>query len=792
MGSCEFRIVYLYTPRSPLEFTGFVDADVLVYPEKRKMRFRGILPCCFPYFVFSVPKCVVTHDLISKKSEKDLFQTQIIESVFDHISLTYMYEQDMIGVPVHMLEPYLRQNLNVLKNMDAKATFNIISRIPAFHKGLQEFTNFYKFKLKWEIMTMYNDLNVKQDKVEKAMNVLSYEKLCEFRRVLAEDPIQLCFTENGFIKYPLSYNALRSTGVKYSAFEFEVVRLINHFRRDVVGRRKFTAIHKENGLTASFFGHKNIAATTKDLYNRYLQYLAKKREIVCMPYICTPSQKRMADATVQLIKGVLHRGYSTDSAKLLRVPGDVFPIIPRVLTEEQTLAAEHILNSPLTMVMGAPGRGKTALVEFVTAYFRNVCTVSFIGTVVAMHRSRLGKRQEVSNTAHHVFRSANNSEQGMTWAAEFEVLVWDEFSNVKLGLLYKLLSVLPNLKKIVLVFDPNQIPPIAPSAPAMDLRDYFPQHAFTLTRNLRVNPNARELADAIMHILHERLHQIEWSENIKECKSMTVYDTEVCEQTITHLLTHIMNHPAIYKVETVSDIQFIAFTNDVRKDVNVIVETVARKVGLVPRVLQESIYKVHGGLSIYPGCKIGIKGANFKPVYVDDEILYDEIRNGETGIVDSWHPHPESGGVIVKLNIGYDDQKTMLLKKGVHVDPAYIGLGHVITSDSSQALEFNTVIGLFCGRIDWVRRERAYVMTSRAREAFIAMGPNAKKTFNKICKYPEERRVTVFGKSSLTYLDSFDTSGYPEFPRVAIRDPREFTVTHDKTRPCVPVKNKKN
>lgn len=260
---------------------------------------------------------------------------------------------------------------------------------------------------------------------------------------------------------------------------------------------------------------------------------AAKKKPTGLVYVTLPRFLKSAKCIVERIRDVLSSaalpgGTKNGAAEKLLRKTDIVPCIPKQLTDEQSAAAHHMLNSPLTIIMGPPGRGKTCLIEFAMALWKNVCVVSFVGTVVAGHRRRMNNRLECSNTAHHLYKSALASPQGTQWASSFEELVWDEFSNVEDSLFCKTLQVLKNLKRLVLVLDPYQIQPLGTGSPAIDLIDAFPRNCFTLTTNMRVNPRSRELADAVLYIMKDQPRNIHWSYDILEKASMTLLDAPIC------------------------------------------------------------------------------------------------------------------------------------------------------------------------------------------------------------------------------------------------------------------------
>jgi hypothetical protein len=329
--------------------------------------------------------------------------------------------------------------------------------------------------------------------------------------------------------------------------------------------------------------------------------------------------------------------------------------------------------------------------------------------------------------------------------------------------------------------------PIFLGLPGLDLIDRYPDCCFNLTRNLRTNPRAHYMADAIIHILKGEPENIVWSDALEELQCMTLISARIEEDTlelraiVLNLLKHIMAHPETYRVNTIADIQFIVFRRTMRDIFNAIVEDCAREIGLLPRRLPAPVAELRRGLWVYVGCKICIRGDSFPATTGGGGEAYDNIRNGDSGVITECRPLVSGGTEIVFVTGALS--KRMLVSKRGHVDPAAVHLGHAITTNAAQGCEYNTVVGVFhrgAENEDWICRGHAYVMTSRGKEAFIALA-ESETVFNRICGRMERRRNTLL-KHTLAKVKSSKRTG-----EATIVDPATLTLNTDKHKPCVPV-----
>ncbi len=173
-----------------------------------------------------------------------------------------------------------------------------------------------------------------------------------------------------------------------------------------------------------------------------------------------------------------------------RLRAKVAPVALRqvgTLTPEQAKAAQSALSSPLFLLTGGPGTGKTTTVRAIAQGARS----RGLRVALAAPTGRAAKRvQEASGisaqTLHRLL--GLRGPQTETRQVEADLLIVDESSMVDLWLLDRLLGALSPTTRLVLVGDADQLPPVGagepltallalPFVPRAELREIFRQAA---------------------------------------------------------------------------------------------------------------------------------------------------------------------------------------------------------------------------------------------------------------------------------------------------------------------------
>lgn len=490
-----------------------------------------------------------------------------------------------------------------------------------------------------------------------------------------------------------------------------------------------------------------------------------------------------------------------EEAPVLRTGG--VPMLPPILTKDQCAIFQHILDNPISVVEGLPGTGKTSIIEKIMSHFANVMLVTLTGMMTKSLQKRNGNHVEAAHTIHSVICNAQYAMGGKEWAAKFDVLVVDEVSNTAANLFCKLLKVLPNLKRIIVVGDYAQIRSIAPGDPLGDFRNFFGSQM--LTEILRVDPKLRDLAEAPRIMLEKHPERVAFNPKgpVSLIPKMVLPGgitggKECYKATLKPIIADIIrNDPHLL------NFQMVCLENKTRHMIN----SASQELLVDMRILSRTAQRFYiGSLALFKGCKITFLKNYNKPI---DRMLggngtievklkgnrrpkgnifhSDPIANGELGIILDIRTMPDGFYITFTDSADQADAqiKTVICSNVIPnaVSLFHIDLGYATTTTKVQGREFPRVI--FWNNTDpWYHwtLPHAYVAISRGKKRVWVIG--TQYDFEKLCRQPEPPRSTVCFHLLQTRFAALKTSD--------VVGAGTLNNTHDglrvlpKKTPCVP------
>lgn len=142
------------------------------------------------------------------------------------------------------------------------------------------------------------------------------------------------------------------------------------------------------------------------------------------------------------------------------------------LSDEQRAAVRFIANSPVSILTGAPGTGKTSTVKSLISVFEKAGYCVRLAAPTGRAAQRL--REVTGCSAHTLHKLLRNDclKPRSLWNYIFpvaDVLIVDEASMIDLFLMTRLVSACSSSTRLILVGDVNQLPSIGPGQVLHDL-----------------------------------------------------------------------------------------------------------------------------------------------------------------------------------------------------------------------------------------------------------------------------------------------------------------------------------
>ena len=202
------------------------------------------------------------------------------------------------------------------------------------------------------------------------------------------------------------------------------------------------------------------------------------------------NREKLAGITVIYLPG-LYEAETESTRRLLEFAGNTFPepknlnkLIASVAKDsgidyspQQLEAIREAATSGLLLITGGPGTGKTTILNGILELLGRMQ----LRTLLAAPTGRAAKRLsevtgEDASTIHRLLEAGIDPATGKIFFARDEenplkcdAVIVDEMSMVDVQLLHSLLQAIPQGKRLILVGDPDQLPPVGPGFPFGDM-----------------------------------------------------------------------------------------------------------------------------------------------------------------------------------------------------------------------------------------------------------------------------------------------------------------------------------
>ena len=381
---------------------------------------------------------------------------------------------------------------------------------------------------------------------------------------------------------------------------------------------------------------------------------------------------------------------------------------------EQELAVRQAATSGLLLVTGGPGTGKTTILNGILELLGQMQ----LRCVLAAPTGRAAKRLtevtgEDASTIHRLLEATIDPATGKMCFVRDEdnplkadVVIVDEMSMVDVQLLHSLLQAIPLGKRLILVGDPDQLPPVGPGFPFSDMLRSNQLPTVRLTEIFR---------QAQQSLIVMNAHRVNRGEqpDLKTTTSDFFFMRRNSEETVAQTIRDLCTTRLPKNMGIPSD------------QIQVLSPTRKGGVGTVQlnQMLQASLNppspdkkeKQFGDYIFREGDRVMQIRNNYDIIWkkADGSSVGTGIFNGDVGIITAIEPGAET------MTILFDDREAEYdFTQLTELEPAY-----AMTVHKSQGSEYRAVIlTAWNGSPYLLSRSILYTAITRARELLIIVG----------------------------------------------------------------------
>ncbi len=383
-------------------------------------------------------------------------------------------------------------------------------------------------------------------------------------------------------------------------------------------------------------------------------------------------------------------------------------------SEQQRSAIRAAATSGVLLITGGPGTGKTTIVNGILSLLGHMQ----LRCVLAAPTGRAAKRLtevtgEEASTIHRLLEAGIDPNTGRMVMGRDEdhplradAVIVDEMSMVDVGLLHSLLQAIPMNKRLILVGDPDQLPPVGPGFPFGDML------RSNMLPTVRLTDIFRQARESLIVMNAHRINSGELPE-LRRVDKDFFFMRRNSEEALTQLICDLCATRLPGKMGIPADqIQVLSPTRKGPAG-TVYLNKLLQKVLNPPAPNKKE--RSHGDFSFREGDRVMQIRNNYDILWrkTDGSAVGAGVFNGDIGTITAIDPQAES------LTVVYDDREAdydfSMLNE--------LELAYAMTVHKSQGSEYRAVVLVaWNGSPYLLSRSVLYTAVTRARELLIVVG----------------------------------------------------------------------
>ena len=383
-------------------------------------------------------------------------------------------------------------------------------------------------------------------------------------------------------------------------------------------------------------------------------------------------------------------------------------------SQEQEAAIRAAATTGVLLVTGGPGTGKTTILNGILELLGQMQLKCLLAAPTGRAAKRLTEvTGEEASTIHRLLEAGIDPATGLMFFAKDEdnplkadAVIIDEMSMVDIQLLHSLMQAIPRGKRLILVGDPDQLPPVGPGFPFSDML------RSGVLPTVRLTEIFRQAQESLIVMNAHRVNNGEMPD-LKNVKSDFFFMRRQSEDALASLIRDLCATRLPQNMGIPADqIQVLSPT---------------RKGGVgtasLNKILQEALNpaapdkkeKLFGDIIFREGDRVMQIRNNYDIIWkkCDGSQVGTGIFNGDVGTILEIDPAAET------MTIRFDDREADYdFTQLIELEPAY-----AMTVHKSQGSEYRAVIlTAWNGSPYLLSRSILYTAITRARELLIIVG----------------------------------------------------------------------